>query len=271
MKISILGCGWFGLAFGKDMAAHGHDIKGSTTTAEKLPVLQQAGIAPYLIQLPGLPETILPAFFDCDVLVVTLPPGLRRQSAHTYQTMIDQVIAAAIHYQVPHLLYTSSSGVYGNDHQTVNEDTLPKPDKASGQLLWAIEKKLRHQTAFTTTIVRFAGLIGPGRHPAGFFAGKDAVPNGLAPVNLIHLNDCCGLCEAIISQHAFGYTINACAPDHPTKEAFYTAAAQQAGLPPPNFLPEKGNWKIVASRYVKPLLDYTFSFSLTKDEIPYLP
>ena len=50
-KISILGCGWLGLPLAKSLIEKGFSIKGSTTSEEKLQVLQNAGIQPFLISI----------------------------------------------------------------------------------------------------------------------------------------------------------------------------------------------------------------------------
>ena len=50
-KISILGCGWLGLPLAKALLVKGFSVNGSTTSQEKLSILQNAGINPFLIQL----------------------------------------------------------------------------------------------------------------------------------------------------------------------------------------------------------------------------
>jgi hypothetical protein len=77
-------------------------------------------------------------------------------------------------------------------------------------------------------------------------------------VNLLHQVDATGICRAVIEQSRYGYTINACAPHHPTRNDFYTKAAERAGLALPQFRLEKLQWKIVNSVYVEALLGYEF-------------
>jgi len=62
----------------------------------------------------------------------------------------------------------------------------------------------------------------------------------------------------IIEKKAFGHTFNACAPDHPQKQYFYTQAAINSGLPKPEFLDELKQWKIVSSIKIPQLLNYTW-------------
>jgi 3-hydroxyisobutyrate dehydrogenase-like beta-hydroxyacid dehydrogenase len=49
--ISILGCGWLGLPLAKALLENGISINGSTTSIEKLSVLENSGIQPHLIAL----------------------------------------------------------------------------------------------------------------------------------------------------------------------------------------------------------------------------
>jgi nucleoside-diphosphate-sugar epimerase len=165
---------------------------------------------------------------------------------------------------VQQVVLISSTGVYGDNNTVVNEMDEPKPDSESGKDLLEAENILKRETSFTTTIIRFAGLIGPGRDPGRFFAGKTDVPNGDAPVNLINLTDCLGISYAIIDKKAFGNTYNAVTPQHPTRAEFYTKAAERSGLEKPQFIREKRTWKIIESVNVPKLLQYTYKISLTE-------
>lgn len=49
MKVSILGCGWLGFPLAKKLIEIGFEVKGSTTTENKLAVLKSNKIAPYLL------------------------------------------------------------------------------------------------------------------------------------------------------------------------------------------------------------------------------
>jgi nucleoside-diphosphate-sugar epimerase len=129
--------------------------------------------------------------------------------------------------------------------------------RASGAALLEAEHMLQAETAFATTIVRFAGLYGGDRDPGRFMMGRDVVPGGDAPVNLIHQDDCIGIVMAILEQDVRGEAFNAVADTHPTRRALYTAAAQRLGYEPPTFEPGGAN-KTVTNEKVKQVLEYTF-------------
>lgn len=261
MTISILGCGWYGYALAKALAAKGVTVKGSTTTPDKLVDFKAQGIDPFLIDLSADIASYDPEFFNCDVLVIALPPRARAGQGAEYVPKLQRVVSAINKNGVKKIIFISSTGIYADLNKEVDELTDPQPNTPAGQVLSAAEELFIAQYNFKTTIIRFGGLIGPGREPGRFFAGKKAIPNGLAPVNMIHLDDCIGITEAIINNGAFGHIINACTPHHPAKAVFYTKAAIKAGLDPPEFLPELKEWKMVNSVHITRLINYRYEIA----------
>ena len=235
--ISIAGCGWYGLNLAKELVKNDYTVKGSTTTADKLPLLEDAGISPYLIDFAD--SNIQSDFFNCDILWICIPPKARSGNGEGYINSINTLIDAAKKHQIKQVILISSTSVYADNNSEVNELTQLIPDTESGKVMVHAEELLKQETSFTTTIIRFAGLFGPGRDPGRFFGGKKDIPNGNAPINLIHLTDCIGVSLAILDKQAFGQTYNACTPNHPTKAAFYTKADMRMGLEKQEFLDEK--------------------------------
>ena len=257
MVVSILGCGWFGQGLAASLVGQGIKVNGSTTSQTKLAVLQAANIDAYLIDIIS-PETstIDTSFFICDTLVIA--NNVRMNNAEAYLIKIKCTIGLILRAGIKKLIFISSTSVYGEPGMRVNESTQPTPITMASKLLLQAEKLLQAQPSFNTTIIRFGGLVGPGREPANFFAGKINIPNGDAPVNLIHLEDCIGITETIILSDHGSFIVNAVAPHHPTKKEFYTAAAKKAGLAIPEFISKKNKWKIVDSIYVTEPLKYEF-------------
>jgi nucleoside-diphosphate-sugar epimerase len=258
MVISILGCGWFGKALGKSLTENGHTVKGSVTTQDKFAQLLACNIKPYLVRFEPNNATYPPEFFECDVLVISIPPKFRQGEANTYPGKIQEIINAIIQNKVAKVIYISSTKVYGDNNTGVSELNEPMPDTEQGLTLLEAERIFRSQNVFKTTVIRFAGLVGPNRHPGNFFAGKKDILNGKAPVNLIHLTDCVGITTTVIEKDAFGSVLNACSPNHPAKMDFYTAATLQAGFTAPVFIDELKSWKMIESVYVAGLLNYEF-------------
>ncbi len=200
---------------------------------------------------------IPPGFFKCDILIICIPPKFRTAEENAYLFKISHIIKLIETNVIEKIIYISSTGVYGDYNRMVDELDDPLPDNEKGRILFEAEQLFARSNHFKTTMLRFAGLIGPGRDPGRFFAGKINIPNGQAPVNLIHLNDCVGITLEIITKEYFGYLFNACMPNHPDKATFYTSASVRSGLPAPVFLNELNKWKIVNSVNID-LLNYKF-------------
>jgi nucleoside-diphosphate-sugar epimerase len=269
-KISILGCGWYGLELAKELIKNNYTVKGSTTTSEKLNSLQQSGIIPYLINFKEGEDQLNTDFFNCDLLIISIPPKRSSSEQHTFLSKIERISRAAVSANVPNIIFISATSVYGDSNVEVNELTTPNPETDSAKAILSAELLLKSIPELTTTILRFGGLIGPNRDPGRFFAGKTAIPNGKAPVNLIHLSDCVGLTLHIIEKQSFGCTYNACATDHPTRSVFYTAASLKSGLEKPQFNDELLHWKSVHSIYIAEKLGYEFKVTLNSIILPFL-
>lgn len=268
--IAILGCGWLGLPLAKSLLLKGYEVKGSTTSESKLEVLKNAGILPFQIQLEAqqIIGTIEDFLKETDVLIIDIPPGLRREVSTSkemkFVNKIEKLITYVEKSGIQKVLFVSSTSVYGDDFPIVEitEETKPNPDTESGKQLFVSENLLQNNIYFKTTIIRFGGLLGDDRHPINFLAGKTNVENPDAPVNLIQREDCIGIIEKILNQVEYdiwGETFNAVAPQHPTRKTYYQKKAQLFNLPLPTFaehLESKG--KMISSKKVETILGYSF-------------
>ncbi len=253
--ISILGCGWYGLPMAKSLIKQGYNLKGSTTTEAKLNVLVDANVKPYLVDTEK--EIFNEEFFACDLLIISIPPKVNSGQL-PYPDKIKNIAAVAEKAGVKQIILISSTGIYQDGNFIVDEMVEPQPNTPSGIALKQAEAILLSNNAFTTTIIRFAGLIGPNRNLAKHFAGKADIANGNAPINLIHLDDCLGLTQSIINQKAFGKIYHGVTPDHPTRKAFYSQACISSGFEPAFFNDELLSWKQVESKNVPEILAYKF-------------
>lgn len=237
MKIGIIGCGWLGFPLAKVLIEKGHNISGTTTSPEKLNVLSQSGIETFLIATneTGIEGDIQAFLKPVDILVINIPPRLRGRNHENYVSKIKHLVHEIEKSSVKKVLFIGSTAIYANDNSIVTEDTIPIPETESGTQLLAVEKLLKNNKNFNTTILRFGGLFGADRHPANFLSGKKNVANPLAPVNLIHLTDCIRVITTIINNEAWGEQFNAAHPEHPLKKEYYTQKALFAGMEPPEF------------------------------------
>lgn len=252
-SVGVLGCGWLGLPLARALLADGYTVKGSSTRSERLEVLRSEGIEPYRLELDatGAQGPIADFLKDLDCLVCNIPPGLRKDPDANYPGRIRQLVGPIREAGVGHVIFVSSTSVFGRDQGEVDEDTLPIPDSKSGRQVLQAEEILRRsdwQTA--VTVVRFGGLIGGSRHPIRQLAGKMGLSGGTDPVNLIHRDDCLRILLAVIKGGPGEGLIHAVAPEHPSREEYYRREAEKHGLPAPGFAPSSGksNAKVLKSR-----------------------
>ena len=247
--ISILGCGWLGLPLARQLVQQGHQIKGSTTSQEKIEVMKSIGIIPYLIKLTE-EEPQWVDFLKTDVLVITIPIKEIKPFKYLIKTLASTV----------KIIYTSSTAIYLPSKEPINE----KNALDAQHPLLAIEQVIRN-SGNPSTIIRLAGLFDQRRHPGRWFANKVLThPNG--PVNLIHLDDCLGIIEKIITHQVWNEIFNACANEHPSRKDFYSRASRALGSPPPQINEQKTSIKIIDNRWIKKKLNFSFHVSLNDFE-----
>jgi nucleoside-diphosphate-sugar epimerase len=278
-NISILGCGWLGLPLAKALLENGFSVKGSTTSTDKISVLDNLGIEAFLISISAneIQGDTVGFLENSEILIIDIPPKLRG-SENGPATALRMEFASKIETLIPFIekssvkkvLFVSSTSVYADDPSTlacpeldeglrVTEETTPQPDTESGKQLALAELLLQNNSNFETTILRFGGLIGDDRHPIRFLAGRKGIENPKSPINFIHQTDCIGIIQKIIEKDSWNETFNAVTPFHPTREDYYTQKAVELNLVLPEFNHEKVSvGKVILSEKIERVLGYQF-------------
>ncbi len=260
-KISILGCGWLGLPLAKAIVENGFSIKGSTTSSDKIATLEQAGITPFLIEIgeSGINGDVDQFLLESQILIINIPPKLRGNSTDNFVSKIENILPFIEKSEIKKVLFVSSTSVFSDKDLLVTEETIPNPDTESGKQLFECEKLLQENSHFETTIIRFGGLIGEDRHPIYFLAGRTNIENPVAPINLIHQEDCIEIILKIIDSNSWDETFNAVAPFHPSREEYYSQKAKEFNLDLPIFDHSKPSiGKTIASNKLESVLKYKF-------------
>ena len=250
-SISVLGCGWLGLPLAKHLITNGFSVKGSVRSKEKLELLHSASVIPFLLDIDGeITDPSWAPFLDSDILIIAIPSK--------NQTGFSSLISALEPSSIKHVIFVSSTSVYSDNNAVVTEEVTASESSA----LFQIESLFSQSSAFTTTVIRFSGLVGYQRNPGRFFqkSGR-SISNPDAPVNMIHQDDCVELITQIIKQEKWDEVFNACADSHPSKREFYTQATQRIGVNTPEFIEsETQTFKIISNEKIKKSLDYEFIY-----------
>ena len=264
-RIAIAGLGWLGLPLAAQLQELGHTVKGSVTSKTKQAELKTYGVDVYQVEIAEeeIRGEISSFLADSEILIILIPPGLRRNTGHNHALRMAQLLDAVEKSQVKKVILVSSTGVYDDSQGKVTEADLPKPEDNKGKQLLEVEQIFFKSSAIDTTVIRFGGLFGGSRNPVKYLAGRTGLNNGNAPVNLIHRQDCMGIILSVIYKNAFGHIINAVHPDHPSKAVYYKKEAKALGLEPPVYDADTDQtFKQVDSVTIKSLLGYTFQKSL---------
>ena len=220
-------------------------------------LLSENGIAPCLLDFDQHFAEDSP-FWDSEYFFVNIPPS---KTLNYYDVLSNIQKNLSRSNNLKKVLVASSTAVYPALNRAVIEsDAQHHTSSRSGiDLLTAEEIFTKLPLQHKAIVIRFAGLFGPGRHPAHFFkSGKVRSPE--APVNMVHLDDCLNIILSLIESPITEGVFNACCPEHPSKVEFYTAACQKQKLIPPQFISSDNTYKIVSSKLLERTLAYQFKY-----------
>ena len=253
-NILIIGSGWLGLPLAKSLINQGHQVTATTTTIEKV----SNKILPIIYFSTDSDANLTSIDDDFDVMIITIAP--QRKSPEEYLPQLQMLHELAIRRKISKVLFTSSTSVWGNIDGIITEKTTMKPVSESAKAMVSFEAMALKTSEYKATIIKLAGLISGERHPGRFLAGKTAVDNPKAPVNLIAKEDVIGLISHIINQQQWQQSFIACAPSHPSRDEFYTKAAQQLKLTPPLFSNNNQPSKQIDGQATARHLNYQYEF-----------
>lgn len=235
-SIAVVGCGWVGFPLGREMIKKGWRVRGSTTCKAKLKELESFGIEPFILNFPAH-DKIDPELFQVDYLVINIPPGRKnRDVLDNYAAAINRILIMAKRAEsINKIVFVSSTSIYGNSSDLIDENSETLPESDSGAAILEAEKSVI-KSGIPTIILRFGGLAGPQRHPGRFLAGRKGLTTGNQSINLLHLDDAIGVINYMIDHQIENEVFNVVAPIHPTKKEFYTKMAKFINLQPPTFI-----------------------------------
>jgi nucleoside-diphosphate-sugar epimerase len=182
MRVAILGAGTIGLTLARLLVARGDHV----VAVRRTPHPSEPQLTWFAADLQHLDPTALLGPFEAVVLCVA--PSGGDSYASTYPPAARAALALARHHQIPHLVYTSSTGVYGGRDGELVTEASPRHG-GPPELLEAEDRLLTSQHS-GLTVLRVAGLYGPGRDPRGRYRDPTRLPNGGEHwVNLVHHHD----------------------------------------------------------------------------------
>lgn len=206
MKANVLiaGCGDVGSRLARQLVADGAQVYGLRRRPEQLP----AGVIPVVADLAQTecPETWPAHRLDCVVFCAAPDQGNEAAYRNIYVNGLRNLLGWLNNHRqnIERLLLVSSTGVYGQHAgEWVDETSVCEPDGYSGRVLLEAEALALH-SGFPTSVVRLAGLYGPGREwllnqvRAGYQVPHSPPLYG----NRIHSEDAANLLAFLLKQEA---------------------------------------------------------------------
>ena len=262
-RIGILGCGWLGTELARSFLQMGLQVSASSRQEKSLQKLREIGLDAFPLDLKeNQIEGDLDFFNKLDVLIITVPPGLRENPHTSFENKMAPLLDLLENTSLKRIVFTSSISVYGISSGTVDEKSKLKPITNSGQQLARIEKSLVARYPDTTQVLRLGGLIGSNRHPINSLKTKSIIKNGMNPINLIHSKDVVNAVRMLLSNPIKKHYYNLVSPFHPTKKDYYKKLAYQWDLSLPPFENSVLHPKEISSAAF--MKDYSFSFKVEK-------
>jgi nucleoside-diphosphate-sugar epimerase len=176
--------------------------------------------------------------FSGQRLIYSIPP----QNFGQQDVRLEKVLAA-IRKPPVQIIYLSTSGVYGDcQGRWIDEHEAVKPQQERGLRRVAAENALKNycqDRGIALTILRLAGIYGPGRLPLARLQQRLPVvcPQEAPPSNRIHSEDVALTLEKTLTK-AESYRVLNVADGHPTSMTdYFYSLADRLGWPRPPCLP----------------------------------
>jgi nucleoside-diphosphate-sugar epimerase len=231
----VLGCGWLGQAFARQILSDGGTVWGSAKSEESLDAIAQLGAKAVAFDAHANQPI---AFPPCHHLLVAWPPKVGPVAA-----------ARAIDLcQTEHTKWTvciSSTSVYPDQPDTYTEGRAERRiSPHSGVCVLDIERATESPTACH---LRAGGLIGPQRPLLR--KPRRQTPQD-KPLNVVHIDDVIGAIKHAV-QHQMTGAFNLVSPIHRTREACAEIDAQISTETPPEFRKAEGARIISSQRLIE--------------------
>lgn len=199
LNILLVGCGDIGVPLALKLRAEGHRVWGLKRNPASLP----ESISPLAGDVCQIETLSAISGIALDYAVVTLTPAAINDDGYR-QVYVDGLnnLLSVLDCQagLKRLLFVSSTSVFHQcDGGWVNEDSATQPGSFSGRRLLQAEQLLA-ASGLPYSIVRFAGIYGPGRRRLidQVLARQPCAREPELFTNRIHRDDCVGLLAHLI-------------------------------------------------------------------------
>ena len=232
--MAILGCGWSGMAIGKELVKLGASVLGTTTRSSRMDEIRLAGIEPMVFDVRSLqqadPSSWHKLFEDKDAVIVTLPPSAFKIAGEFKRDLVTQLVGLLSKGNVESIIVFSSTAVYPDNAGDYREiDAMHRVSRHSGVDLLSYEKHFDSLKS-RRCILRFGGLVGPGKDISRMIPRNGEIKNSKGVLNLTHLKDIVSATLWLLENKKQNFTFNLVSPKHPRRDDLYARITKAGRL-----------------------------------------
>jgi nucleoside-diphosphate-sugar epimerase len=228
VRLFVFGLGYSVRRFIDRHAGDYSHIAGTVRTADKKPALQTLGIEPILFGPDGCDSIVASHLSAADMLLVSVPPGTAGDPV--LAAFASQIAASGIR----RIVYLSTIGVYADHGGGWIDESATMSGDGRRQLRVDAEAAWLAAPGNRTTILRLAGIYGPGRNALlNLRAGtaRRIVKPGQV-FNRIHVDDIATSIAAALTHPTTGIW-NVCDDEPAPPQDVIAFAASLMGIAPP--------------------------------------
>ena len=235
-RVWIAGAGYLGMPLAQQLQAASYAVSVSSRTARE-------GVSWQAWDFSA--NSAVQDFQVADTWVVLLPPS----SGNDYVAHMRQLCAQAQQLQLAHVVYASSTSVYGSEVRVCDENSSVAPESDHAKQIVRCEQIWQNSGLPCVSILRLGGLYDDERHPVRRLSGRVAIKGGKHPVNVVSRSGAVAALARHVA-HAQGGIFNVVEAAHPSRSEFYSQEALRLGLPLPEFdASDASDGKTVISRH----------------------
>lgn len=233
MNRLIFGCGYLGSRVAKRWLEAGDNVYSLTRSSSRADEMKSLGFLPIIADITNpLTLTDLPAAETVLFAVGmdrTKYDDIRMVYVDGLQNVLDHIWS-----QTAHFIYVSSTGVFGDfGGQWIDENSPTEPAREGGKACLEAERLINSSRfGARATILRFAGIYGPGRVPTRQLIEskqwKKLSANGY--LNLIYVDDGARIIDQISNLPPTGETFIVSDGHPPLRRDYYEFIANHFGL-----------------------------------------
>ena len=235
-RVWIAGAGYLGVPLVQQLQADDYAVSASSRTPREGVVWHAWDFAAH---------SALQDFQAANTWVVLLPPS----SGSDYVAHMRHLCAQAQQLHTAHVVYASSTSVYGSEARVCDEESCVAPESDHAKQIVRCEQIWQNSGLPCVSILRLGGLYDDERHPVRRLSGRVAIQGGKHPVNVVSRSSAVAALAQHVT-HSQGGILNVVETAHPSRSEFYSQEALRLGLPLPEFdASDESDGKTVISRH----------------------